>query len=105
MTKELEELKKELSKAGSENDVLAALDGLSRELTDEEVMSIFGGIDDGETGGETGSTVGEKEDGSMCPGEISGSCVGKCIEAKHIPWTDDYFCEPTGTSCSYVAAE
>ena len=36
MTKELEELKKELAKAGSEDDVLAALDGFSGELTDEE---------------------------------------------------------------------
>ena len=66
MTKEFEKLKKELAQAGSENDVLAALDGYSGELTDEEVMSIFGGVNSPEdpvdlteetgTAGETGTT-------------------------------------------------
>ena len=43
MSKESENLKKELAKAGSKNDVLSALDSYPSELTDEEVMSIFGG--------------------------------------------------------------
>ena len=69
MTKEFEKLKKELAQAGSENDVLAALDGYSGELTDEEVMSIFGGVNSsedpvdltGETGtaGDSGNPTGE----------------------------------------------
>ena len=69
MTKEFEKLKKELAQAGSENDVLAALDGYSGELTDEEVMSIFGGVNSPEdpvdlteetgTTGETGNPTGE----------------------------------------------
>ena len=56
MIKELEELKKELSKAGSENDVLSALDGFSRALTDEEVILVFGGNAGMETGTETGGS-------------------------------------------------
>ena len=57
MTKELEELKKELAKAGSENDVLAALDGFSGELTDEELIEVFGGTYDQESGSHEGRSV------------------------------------------------
>ena len=52
--------------------MLAALDGFSGELTDEEVMSIFGGIDDGETG-----ATGEAEvypPPPECGGKIGTNC-------------------------------
>ena len=72
MTKELEELKKELAKAGSENDVLAALDGLSRELTDEEVIAVFGGAGEAESGVTEEAPSGAPD---WCPGSVELSCL------------------------------
>ena len=113
MTKELEELKKELSKAGSENDVLSALDGFSRELTDEEVILVFGGNAGMETGTETGgsdegSTTYETASGVVftvpdwCPGQINASCIGRCAGAELKPAYlsyQDYICIVNDSCC------
>ena len=72
MTKELEELKNALATAGSENDVLAALDGLSRELTDEEVIAVFGGEGEAESGASE-SSVARWE---YCQGRMHRDCQG-----------------------------
>ena len=71
MTKELEELKNELAKADSENDVLAALDGLSRELTDEEVIAVFGGAGEAESGVTEEAPLDAPD---WCPGSVEPSC-------------------------------
>lgn len=44
MNEEIKNLKSKLKKAQSEEDVLSALDSFSRQLTDEELEYVVGGL-------------------------------------------------------------
>ena len=71
MSDELKKLKNKLRSAKSEEETLAALDGFSRQLTDDELMFVYGGSKHSEGKTEENST----SDPDQCNGPFSDACA------------------------------
>ena len=59
MNEEIKNLKSKLKKAQSEEDVLSALDSFSRQLTDEELEYVVGGLQEPFPENDSGNTTPE----------------------------------------------